>query len=59
MNVTDKEMAEVLDKTLFQIQEMKKTNLSMYQFLKIGVFCKKLNLDAEDLKIIYEKKVTS
>ena len=59
MNVTDEELAKALNKTISQIQELKTTNQTMYQFLKTGVLCKKLDLNEKDLEQIYDKKVVS
>ncbi len=59
MNVTDEEMAKALDKTISQIEELKTINQTMYQFLKTGVLCKKLDLSEKDLEKIYDKKVVS
>ncbi len=59
MNVTDEEMAKTLDKTKLEIQKLKDRDITLYKLLKVGVLCRKLDLDVEDLHKIYEKKVFS
>ena len=56
--ITDQDIANVLKKSLTQIQELKETNKEEYKVLKIGVLCAKLNLNVDDLLAIYDKKVT-
>ena len=57
IKVTDEDMAEMLSKTLKEIQELKEQNNREYDVLKRGVLCKKLGLDEDDLIQIYDKKV--
>lgn len=57
MQVTDKEMAEVLGKTVVEIEALKKSNEDEYKVLKTGVLCKKLNLNSADLQKMFDMKV--
>lgn len=49
MNISDKEIAQAINKTPSAISYLKKNNLKEYQILKLGVLSKKLNLDNDDL----------
>lgn len=59
MNVTDQEMAYALNRTLSEIEELKKSSEAEYKVLKTGVLCQKLNLSVNDLEKMSEMKVTS
>lgn len=59
MNVTDQEMADVLNRTLEEIKELKKSSEAEYKVLKTGIFCQKLNLNVEDLEKMYDMKVAA
>ncbi len=59
MKVTDQEMAEVLNRTLEEIEALKKSNEAEYKVLKIGILCKKLNLSVDDLEKMYDLKVAT
>ncbi len=59
MVVTDQDMADALNKTLEEIEELKTTREAEYKVLKTGVFCKKLNLNVEDLEKMYHMKVST
>ena len=56
-NITDQDMADALNKSLTQIQELKESNKEEYEVLKTGVLCAELNLSIDDLLAIYDKKV--
>lgn len=59
MVVSDQEMADALNKTLEDIKALKKSNEAEYKVLKIGLFCKKLNLSVKDLENMYHMKVST
>ncbi len=59
MNVTNQDMADVLGRTLDEINELKKSNEAEYKVLKIGILCKKLNLNVEDLERMHDLKVST
>ncbi|RUM67623.1 MAG: hypothetical protein DSZ05_02275 [Sulfurospirillum sp.] len=56
MKVSNKEIAAHINKTPSAISYLKKNNYDEYQILKLGVLCKKLNLDNEDLLAMYTLK---
>ena len=57
MDITDKEIAEIVKKPLQEIEQLKSDNEAEYKMLKVGAMCKKLNLDSDDLQKMYDKKV--
>ena len=56
MKVSNKEIAASIHKTPSAISYLKKNNYDEYLILKLGVACKKLNLDSEDLMAMYSLK---
>lgn len=58
VEVTDQDMADMLRRTLEEIQELKNSNKSEYQVLKTGILCIKLNLNEDDLEKMYNLKVS-
>ncbi len=56
MKVSNKEIAAQINKTPSAISYLKKNNYEEYQILKLGVLCKKLGLDNEDLLAMYTLK---
>jgi hypothetical protein len=58
MDITDKEIAEIVKRTVEEIEALKSENEAEYKMLKVGAICKKLNLNSDDLQAIYDKKVT-
>ena len=56
MKVSNKEIAAQINKTPSAISYLKKNNYEEYQILKLGVLCKKLGLDQEDLLAMYTLK---
>ncbi|OQX74166.1 MAG: hypothetical protein B6D59_03350 [Campylobacteraceae bacterium 4484_4] len=56
MKVSNKEIAAAINKTPSAISYLKKNNYEEYLILKLGVLCKKLNLDSEDLMAMYTLK---
>jgi DNA-binding Xre family transcriptional regulator len=56
MKVSNKEIAAGINKTPSAISYLKKTNIEEFHILKLGVLCKKLNLDHEDLLAMYTLK---
>ncbi len=59
MKVTDQEMADILNRTLAEIEALKKSNEAEYKVLRIGILCKKLNLSVDDLEKMYDLKVAT
>ena len=59
MTVTDQDMADILNRTLDEIDELKKSNEAEYKVLKIGILCRKLNLSVEDLERMHDLKVST
>ncbi len=59
MNVTDKDMAEILKKTVKEVEELKKTNEAEYRVLRLGILCKKLNLSIDDLERLHAMKIAT
>jgi hypothetical protein len=59
MNVTDEEIAKALNKTLKEVEEIKKDNFPEYKVLRAGVLCKKLGLNVDDLLKLHDKKVAT
>jgi DNA-binding Xre family transcriptional regulator len=55
-NISGKEMANAIGKTPAAISYLKKKHVDEYSLLKIGVLCKKLNLDDEDLMAMFSLK---
>ncbi len=53
MKISSKEMAVAVGKTPSAISYLKNKYNNEFQLLKIGVLCKKLNLDNEDLMAMY------
>lgn len=49
MKISNKEIAETIHKTPSAISYLKKRNEDEFSILKLGVICRKLNLDIEDL----------
>jgi hypothetical protein len=58
VEVTDQDMADMLRRTLEEIQELKNSNESEYHVLKTGILCVKLNLNEDDLEKMYKLKVS-
>ena len=58
VEVTDQDMADILCRTLEEIQELKNSHKSEYQVLKTGILCVKLNLTEDDLEKMYNLKVS-
>ncbi len=56
MEVSNKEIATMINKTSSAVSYLKKANEKEFKILKLGVLCKKLNLDAEDLEAMYTLK---
>ncbi len=56
MKVTDQDIAKALDKTIEEIEEVKKENPALYEVLVFGVICQKLSLSEEDL-VRYQKQL--
>ncbi len=56
MKVSNKEIAAAINKTPSAISYLKKNNYDEFLILKLGVLCKKLNLDSEDLMAMYTLK---
>ncbi len=56
MKVTNKEIAEAINKTPSAISYLKKNNPNEFVILRLGVLCQKLNLDEDDLKAMYSLK---
>ncbi|HIP02135.1 MAG TPA: hypothetical protein EYH01_09875 [Campylobacterales bacterium] len=59
MNITDQDMADVLNRTLEEIKELKKSNEAEYKVLKTGILCQKLNLNVDDLEKMYNMKIAT
>jgi arsenate reductase-like glutaredoxin family protein len=57
MDITDKEIAKIVKKSLQELEKLKNENEAEYKMLKVGAMCKKLDLDSSDLQKIYDKKV--
>ena len=57
--ITDEYMADILNKTLEDIAELKKANEAEYKVLKTGILCQKLNLTVDDLERMYDMKVST
>lgn len=57
--VTDQDIADALNRTLEEIQELKTSNEAEYKVLKIGIFCRNLDLNVEDLEKMHQMKVTT
>lgn len=56
MKVSNKEIAAAINKTPSAISYLKKNNYDEFLILKLGVLCRKLNLDNEDLMAMYSLK---
>ncbi len=56
MEISNKEIAAMINKTSSAVSYLKKTNENEFKILKLGVLCKKLNLDAEDLEAMHSLK---
>jgi len=54
--VSNKEIAASINKTPSAISYLKKNNFEEFLILKLGVLCKKLNLDSEDLMAMHTLK---
>ena len=50
MEITDNIIAEVLEKTLEEVTEIKTDNPDAYEVIRYGVMCHKLSLTEEDLE---------
>lgn len=50
MKITDEEIADALNKTLEEVQNIKQDNPAVYEVLMYGVLCRKLSLNEEDLQ---------
>ena len=50
MKITDHDIAEMLDKEVEEITDLKTENPALYEILFYGVLCQKLSLTAEDLE---------
>jgi len=55
-NITYKEIAEKLKKTEGTIKNWKKNHPVLLEYVKLGAFCKKNNLDIEQIKKLVELK---
>jgi DNA-binding Xre family transcriptional regulator len=56
MKISNKEIAASINKTSAAITYLKKKNVEEYEIVKIGVLCKKLNLDYDDLLTMFQLK---
>ncbi len=56
MKISNKEIATFINKTPSAISYLKKNNENEFKILKLGVLCKKLELDLEDLKAMHSLK---
>ena len=48
--ISDEEIAKALDKTMEEIESIKKENYEAYEVLQFGLLCQKLSLTPEDLE---------
>ncbi len=56
MKISNKEIAEAINKSPSAISYLKKKNSEEFLILKLGVLCGKLNLDDEDLVAMFALK---
>lgn len=56
MNITNNELAVLTENTEGMYKKMKRERPTQYEIMKLGGFCKKYNLDIEDLKTIKSLK---
>ncbi len=60
MKIRNKDIAKTIHKTPSAISYLKKKNYDEFSILKLGVLCKKLNLDIQDILTIhsiYNRKI--
>ncbi len=53
MKISNKEIATLIKKTPSAISYLKKNNENEYKILKLGVLCRKLELDSQDLEAMH------
>ncbi len=56
MDISDEEIATMMNKPLSALLNIKEEKPNEYHILKLGAFCKKLHLDSEDLNAIFTLK---
>ena len=56
MDISDEEIAIMMNKPLSALLNIKEEKPDEYHILKLGAFCKKLNLDSNDLSAMFTLK---
>ena len=56
MNISDEEIAIMMNKPLSALLNTKEEKPDEYNILKLGAFCKKLHLNSEDLSTMFALK---
>ncbi len=56
MKISDEEIAKMMNKPLSALLNIKEEKPNEYNILKLGAFCKKLELDSDDLNAMFELK---
>ena len=56
MDISDEEIAKMMNKPLSALLNIKEEKPNEYHILKLGAFCKKLHLDSDDLNAMFTLK---